>query len=105
MAAAHFLLFHRAYLQSHVLLHKIALPGPAGAYLGIFLFFTLIWPYDPTRVLIGTGGADIWFWIVLAQAILFTALAFIAFRRLARTAQASAALHDKSSILDNPGTG
>jgi membrane protease YdiL (CAAX protease family) len=49
-------------------------------------FFTFIWPRDSARVLVTAGGADKWFWIHVAQAITFTALALLAFRRLAKHA-------------------
>ena len=40
--------------------------------------------YDATRQLVWEGGADRWFWIHVAQAIIFTVLAIPAFVRLAR---------------------
>jgi membrane protease YdiL (CAAX protease family) len=51
-------------------------------------FFILVWPYDGTRRLVSEGGADLWFWIHVAQAIVFTPLAILAFRRLARVSKA-----------------
>jgi membrane protease YdiL (CAAX protease family) len=60
------------------------LPAIPVHILGDATFFTLVWPFDSTRVVIGEAGPDSWFWIHLAQAIVFTALAFLAFRRLAR---------------------
>ena len=51
--------------------------------IGLVVFFSLIWPNDPTRGLIENGGADRWFWIHVAQAIIFAVLAIGAFRRLA----------------------
>jgi hypothetical protein len=47
------------------------------------VFFTLVWPHDATRRLLTEGGADTWFWIHVAQAAIFTALALFAFRSLA----------------------
>jgi membrane protease YdiL (CAAX protease family) len=47
-------------------------------------FFTLVWPFDATRHLITEGGADVWFWIHVVQAIVFTVLAVVGFRSLAR---------------------
>jgi membrane protease YdiL (CAAX protease family) len=47
-------------------------------------FFTLVWPKDAARRLVLASGADNWFWIHVAQAIVFTMLAVWAFRRLAR---------------------
>ena len=49
---------------------------------GDLIFFTLIWPKDATRVLVTVGGADAWFWLHVAQAVIFTALALIVFTRL-----------------------
>jgi membrane protease YdiL (CAAX protease family) len=56
--------------------------------LGDLTFFMLIWPRDSARVLVSAGGADKWFWMHVAQAIVFTALALMAFRRLAKHAPA-----------------
>jgi hypothetical protein len=52
--------------------------------LGLLLFFLLIWPNDPARPLVGASGTDSWFWIHVAQVVVFTALAVWAFSRLAR---------------------
>ena len=49
---------------------------------GDLMFFTLIWPHDATRVLVIVGGADAWFWLHVAQALIFTALALMVFLRL-----------------------
>jgi len=51
---------------------------------GDLTFFLLIWPRDSARVLVTAGGADKWFWIHVAQAILFAAFSWLAFRRLAK---------------------
>lgn len=51
---------------------------------GLLIFFTMVWPHDATRRLVWERGADHWFWIHVAQAIVFTALAVWAFRRLAK---------------------
>lgn len=50
---------------------------------GLLIFFTLIWPHDATRPLVWRTGTDPWFWIHVGQAIVFTALAVWALRRLA----------------------
>ena len=47
-------------------------------------FFTLVWPNDATRRLVSPGGADAWFWIHLAQVVVFGALSLFAFARLWR---------------------
>jgi membrane protease YdiL (CAAX protease family) len=64
--------------------------------LGDLTFFTLVWPYDTTRHLIWNGGPDIWFWIHVSQALLFTLLAILAFQQLAKTAQQTAPLRKES---------
>jgi membrane protease YdiL (CAAX protease family) len=51
---------------------------------GLLIFFTMVWPHDATRRLVWKSGADHWFWIHVAQTIVFTALAAWAFQRLAR---------------------
>jgi hypothetical protein len=66
-----------AYLTNSIL------PGIAVHILGDLTFFTLVWPYDAGRRLVEEGGADAWFWIHAAQAVLFTVLAIFAFRGLA----------------------
>jgi hypothetical protein len=48
------------------------------------VFFTLIWPHDAIRRPISDGGADTWFWIHVAQTAIFSALALLAFRSLAK---------------------
>jgi membrane protease YdiL (CAAX protease family) len=50
---------------------------------GDLMFFVLIWPHDSARVPVTDGGTNIWFWIHLAQAIVFTAFAWLTFRRMA----------------------
>jgi membrane protease YdiL (CAAX protease family) len=51
---------------------------------GDLLFFTAIWPHDATRTVIWAQGPDAWFWLSVAQTIVFAALAVLAFRRLAQ---------------------
>jgi membrane protease YdiL (CAAX protease family) len=70
-----------AYLTNSIL------PGLPVHILGDLTFFTLVWPDDAKRRLLREGGADAWFWIHAAQAIIFTALAILAFSRLARVTQ------------------
>ena len=60
------------------------LPGLLIHILGIFIFFTLVWPGDATRRLVSAGGADLGFWIDAALAVIFAALAVLAFSRLAK---------------------
>jgi hypothetical protein len=78
------------YLVVGVVLGTIAyltnsiLPGIAVHVMADLTFFTLIWPFDAKRALVWNGGADAWFWIHVAQAIVFTGLAIFVFRLLAR---------------------
>jgi membrane protease YdiL (CAAX protease family) len=58
-----------------------AIPSHA---IGLVIFFSLVWPHDAARRLVWEGGADLWFWVHLAQAIVFTLPAAWAFRRLAK---------------------
>lgn len=66
---------------------KSILPGIAVHIMADLTFFTLVWPHDTARRLVGEGGADAWFWIHAAQAIIFTAPAILAFRRLAKVTE------------------
>jgi membrane protease YdiL (CAAX protease family) len=68
-------------------LTKSILPGIAVHILGDMTFFTLVWPYDAARRVIWDGGATAWFWIHVAQAVVFAALAILAYRRLARVSR------------------
>ncbi len=52
--------------------------------LGLLVFFVLVWPNDPARPLVATSGTDVWFWIHVAQVLVFAALALWVFSRLAR---------------------
>ena len=60
------------------------LPALLPHVIGDLIFFTLVWPYDAARRLVSDSGTDNWFWIHVAQAIVFTVLAVWAFQRLAR---------------------
>jgi len=68
-------------------LTKSILPGIAVHFVGLLVFFTLIWPYDATRVLINEGGPKRWFWIHVAQIIICGTLAVVTFHRLGFTKQ------------------
>jgi len=58
------------------------LPGLLVQAIGLLTFFTIVWPNDPGRRLVSGAGPDSWFFIHLAQACLFAALAIFAFLRL-----------------------
>lgn len=60
------------------------LPAILPHMIGDLTFFTLVWPHDAARQLVLDSGTDNWFWIHVAQAIVFTVLAVWAFQRLAR---------------------
>jgi membrane protease YdiL (CAAX protease family) len=47
-------------------------------------FFILVWPHDSARRLVWQNGADFWFYLHISQAIVFTFLAILAFRQLAK---------------------
>ena len=66
-----------AYLTNSIL------PAIPVHFVGLLIFFTLIWPQDAARPLVANAGTDSWFWIHAAQAIVFTILALWAFQRLA----------------------
>jgi membrane protease YdiL (CAAX protease family) len=72
-----------AMLGMTAYLTQSILPGLVTHSLGLLTFFALIWPRDPARRLVWDGGADPWFWLHSGQALLFAALALLAFRRLA----------------------
>ncbi len=67
-----------AYLTDSIL------PAIPVHFVGLLIFFTLIWPRDAERRLVWEGGTDYWFWIHLGQAIVFAAAALGAFQRLAQ---------------------
>lgn len=50
--------------------------------IGDLTFFILVWPHDKSRRLIAAGSADTWFWLHVAQTVIFAALAAIAMRKL-----------------------
>lgn len=79
-----FYLLVDAMLGAMAYLTDSILPGIVIHALGLFIFFTLIWPSDSTRRLSFESGADTWFWIHAAQAIIFAAAALLAFKRLAK---------------------
>jgi membrane protease YdiL (CAAX protease family) len=73
-------------------LTRSIVPGCIVHTLGLLIFFTLIWPADAQRALVLRTGADAWFWIHTAQAIICTLLAILAFRQLARMTRGSRAV-------------
>jgi membrane protease YdiL (CAAX protease family) len=76
-------------------LTKSIMPGIPVHILGDVTFFTMVWPYDTSRHLVWETGADTWFWIHVAQVIVFAVLALLAYRRLAASLDAPVAhAHD-----------
>jgi membrane protease YdiL (CAAX protease family) len=59
------------------------LPAVPVHAIGLLVFFVGVWPSDPERPLVFTAGPDAWFWIHAAQLIVFAALAYWAFHKLA----------------------
>ena len=68
-------------------LTQSSIPAIPAHVVGDLTFFTLVWPYDASRRMVWNGGADPWFWIHVAQAIVFTALAIPAFMRVAKLSE------------------
>src|SRR5712692_7593260 len=65
-------------------LTKSILPSAVVHSIGLLIFFTLVWPYDAQRLPVWETGANTSFWLTVAQAVIFSALALLAFRHLAR---------------------
>jgi len=75
-------------------LTKSTLPTIPVHILADLTFFALVWPHDASRRLIWEGGAGVWFCLHVLQAIIFTFLAILAFRRLARIPEEAPACRD-----------
>ncbi len=71
-------------LGATALLTQSILPGIVTHAIGLLVFFTLVWPGDALRSLLGSGDANTWFWIHGAQTLAFMVLAILAFIQLAR---------------------
>jgi membrane protease YdiL (CAAX protease family) len=86
------------YLCTDVMLGVMAyltgsiVPGIVVHSLGLLVFFTLVWPGDMIQQLVSAGSANLWFWIHVAQVVVFAALAILAFLRLAHHTAALRAL-------------
>ncbi|HEX8982782.1 MAG TPA: CPBP family intramembrane glutamic endopeptidase [Ktedonobacterales bacterium] len=76
-------------LGMSALLCQSILPGIVTHSVGIFVFFTAVWPGDLLRQTFGQGDATAWLWIHSGQALLFGALSVLAYTRLARLTQPS----------------
>jgi membrane protease YdiL (CAAX protease family) len=71
-----------AVMGTMAYMNKSILPGIPAHSLGDLVFFTLVWPNDAGRLLVSQHGADTWFWIHVAQTVVFGALTLVAFRKL-----------------------
>lgn len=67
-----------AYLTNSIL------PGIVVHSIGLFIFFSVVWPNDATRSQISERGADGWYWGQVALTLILIALSFLAFLRLAK---------------------
>lgn len=65
-------------------LTKSIWPSVVVHFIGLLLFFTLVWPQDGTRTLTRDAGPGIWFWVHLGQLLICGILALFCFCRLAR---------------------
>jgi membrane protease YdiL (CAAX protease family) len=88
-------------------LTRSILPSSLVHSIGLLIFFTLVWPYDIQRRLVWDTGANIGFWINVAQTMIFSTLAILAFLWLARATKGMQAVevnpelsHHASSSVD-----
>ena len=77
---------------------KSILPGTVVHIIGLLIFFTLVWPYDAQRQLVWETGATTGFWLNVAQAIIFSTLAILAFSQLARVTKPVRAVGGKPKL-------
>jgi len=82
-------------------LTKSIVPSVVVHAAGLLVFFTLVWPQDPQRRLVWDTGADGWFWLNAAQAVIFTVLAILAFLRLERITRGRGTAR-AGSVLSTP---
>lgn len=68
-------------------LTQSTLPAILPHMIGDLTFFVLVWPNDAKRTNVWYSGPDLWFWIHVAQAIIFSALAVWAFQWLERVSE------------------
>jgi membrane protease YdiL (CAAX protease family) len=71
-------------LGATAFLTQSILPGIVTHGIGLLVFFTLVWPGDVIRQVVGHGDTSLWFWIHSAQTLGFAMLAVFAFIRLMR---------------------
>lgn len=68
---------------------------------GDLVFFLFVWPHDQARTLVAQSGTDLWFWLHVAQTIVFAAASVLAFRRIrrARAAGPAARLSEIAPVI------
>jgi membrane protease YdiL (CAAX protease family) len=79
-----FYLFVDVMFGATAYLTRSILPSLVTHFIGLVVFFSLVWPNDASRPMVAEEGADWWFWLHVAQTVLFASLAIAAFWRLAR---------------------
>jgi membrane protease YdiL (CAAX protease family) len=79
-------------------LTKSILPSIAVHFIGLLIFFTLVWPRDATRPFVRDVGPDMWFWVHLAQVITCGILALLSFHQLKRITPALRARASQPSM-------
>ncbi len=67
------------------LLCESILPGIAIHAAGLAAFFGWIWPNDATRLIGAAAWSAAWFWVHVAQIVIFSVASVVAYRRLAAT--------------------
>jgi len=60
------------------------LPAIPPHMFGDLVFFLFVWPHDAARKQVWDSGPDSWFWIHVAQSVVFTVFALWAFMQLAK---------------------
>ena len=70
-------------LGASAYLTQSIIPGVVVHFVGLLVFFTLVWPGDMLRTFIGQLDTGAWFWIHSLQALVFAMLAILAYARLA----------------------
>jgi len=68
--------------------NRSILPGIPVHSFGDMVFFIMVWRYDGGRSLVWSAGADSWFWIHVAQTIVFGVLSVMAFLKLRKVSSA-----------------
>ncbi len=74
-------------LSTMVYLTQSIVPSVAVHGLGLLTFFTLVWPGDALRQVVGGGTTTTWVWIHTAQVGIFGSLSLLAFVQLRKSAR------------------